>query len=341
MDIKRSKRSKRKNEEDVKNAQLEHWRREEVKTLELKCEEFKIQLRKQESNLKTVTQEKDFLLRRKNEVEKENAKLKKVQCLFMDWARDQEWELPPHIRDLLPDDPEFMYKSALARVPYGKSPAEYTFNLLYFLALPKEEQMKLGSKVFHRERMIRPEDSAGLQIVIQELHNLLFWLHDKDITMTCEYAFQSTCVPKLSQEPRSEWVVQKNLAINLFDVYTRVVVKNTLNRGYTFYSVSAARKDLAKRLCLFAESVIKRGSKKGDTKLCKINATMDRKTGKFTLLNNGLNYWEIVNYGMVNYRGHYQLSNLVMDNHPPYKEGMKGMVQIVWTGDCVYDSAED
>jgi len=337
MSIKRRKRFKRK-KEGVKNEWLEHWSSEKVKTLELKCEEVKIQLSVQARDLKMVTQEKDFILQRKNEVEKENAKLKKVQCLFMDWARDQEWELPPHIRDLLPDDPDFMYKSALKRVPYGKSPAEYTFNLLYFLALPEEEQMKLGSKVFHRERMIRPEDSAGLQIVIQELHDLLFWFHDDDIKMTCEYAFQSTCVPERSQEPRSEWVVQKNLAINLFDVYTRVVVKNKQNRGYTYW---AARKDLAKRLCLYAMRAIKRGSKKGDTKFCKINAVLDRKTGEFTLLNNGVNNWEIVNYGMVNYRGHYKLSNLVMDNHPPYEEGMRGMVQIEWTGDCVYDSAED
>merc|ERR1712060_165166 len=328
------------NEEDAKNVQPEWWS-EKVKALELKCEEFKMQLKEQAKNLKIVTQKKDLLLGRKNEVEEENAKLKKVQCLFMDWARDQEWELPPHIRDLLPHDPVFMYNSALARVPYGKSPAEYTFNLLYFLALPKDEQMKLGSKVFHREKMIRPEDSAGLHIVIQELHDLLFWFHDDDIKMTCKYAFQSTCVPKRSQEPRSEWVVQKNLAINLFDVYTRVVVKNTQNRSYTYYNISASRKERAKRLCLYAESVIKRGREKGNTKYCKINAYLDPKTGEFTLLNEGLNYWEIVNYGMVNYRGHYQLSNLVMDNHPPFKEGMMGMVQIEWTGDWVYDSAED
>jgi len=326
MSIKRRKRFKRK-KEGVKNEWLEHWSSEKVKTLELKCEEVKIQLRVKARDLKMVTQE--------------NAKLKKMQRLFMDWARDQEWELPSHIRDLLPDDPYFMYKSALARVPYGKSPAQYAFNLLYFLALPEDEQMKFGSKVFHRERMIRPEDSAGLQIVIQELHDLLFWFHDDDIKMTSEHAFLSTCVPKRSQEPGSEWVVQKNLAINLFDVYTRVVVKIEQNPGYTFDNSSAARWDLTKRLCLYAMRTINRGSKKGDTEFCKIDAVLDRKTGEFTLLNNGVHYWEIVNYGLVFYRGHYKLSNLVMDYHPPYEEGMRGMVQIEWTGDCVYDSAED
>jgi len=334
MSIKRSK-------EDVKNVQLEDWWSEKIKTLELKCEELKIQLMEQAKNLKITNEKMDELKVNKNEVEKENAKLKKAQRLFMDWARDQEWELPPHIRDLLPKDPVFMRKSAFARVPYGKSPAEYTFNLLYFLALPEDEQVKLGSKVFHREKMIRPEDSAGLQIVIRELHNLLFWFHDDDIKMTCEYGFQSTCVPKRSEEPRSEWVVLKNLAINLFDVYTRVIVKTQLNRGYTYYSISAARKDYPKRLFLYAESIIKRGMEKGGTKLHKINTKFDENTGKITLLKDGINYWEVVNYGMVNYRGHYKLSNLIMDNHPPYKEGMKGMVQIEWTGDCVYDSAED
>merc|ERR1711920_514821 len=120
------------------------------------------------------------------------------------------------------------------------------------------------------------------------------------------------------------------MGINLFDVYTRVVVKNTQNRSYTYYNLSAARKDRAKRLCLFAESVIKRGREKGNTKYFKIKTNFDPETREFTLLDNGLNYWEIVNYGMVNYRGHYKLSNLVMDNHPPYKEGMMGMVQIEW-----------
>lgn len=334
------KRSKEGNEGDVKNEQPENWWREKVNNLELKCKGIKTQLKKQAENLKVANQEKDLLLIRKYEVVKENEKLKKAQSLFMDWARDQEWELPPHIRDLLPHDPVFMKASAFARVPYGKSPAEYTFNLLYFMALPEDEQVKLGSKVFHREKMIRPEDSAGLQIVIKELHDLLFWFNDDDINMTCEYGFQSTCVPKRSEEPRSEWVVQKNLAINLFDVYTRVVVKK-LDRVYTFYSVSAARKDMNKRLCLYAEKVIRKGREKGRTKLCKIEAKFDVKTGEFTLMNDGVNYFEIVNYGMVNYRGHYKLSNLVMDNHPPYKEGMTGMVQIEWTGDCVYDSAED
>jgi len=332
---------KRSNEEDINNEQLEHKWGEKLKALRQKCEELEKQFMEQAKNLEIVTGKKDDLLTRKNEVEKENVKLKKVQRLFMDWARDQEWELPPHIRDLLPKDPVFMRKSALARVPFGKSPAEYTFNLLYFLALPKDEQVKLGSKVFHREKMIRPEDSAGLQMVIKELHDLLFWFHDDDIKMTCEYQFQRVCVPERSVEPRSEWVQQKTLAINLFDVYTRVVVKSQQNRGYTFYSVSAARRDYPKKLSLYAESIIKSGREKGKTKLHKIKTKIDEETREFTLLNEGVNYWEIVNYGMLNYRGHYKLSNLVMDNHPPYKEGMTGMVQIVWTGDCVYDSFED
>jgi len=330
-----------KNEQGEKNEQVEHEWREKSKTLETKCGELKVKLMDREKSLEQVTQDKDALMQHMKKVQEDNRKMKKVQSLFMDWAREQEWELPPHIRDLLPKDPGFMRKAAFERVPHGRGPAEYTFNLLYFLSLPLKEQVELGSKVFHREKMIRPEDSAGLQMVTQELHDLLFYFPDDDVKMTAEYAFQATCVPKHSEDPRSEWVVQKNLAFTLFDVYTRVVVKSQLNRAYTYYNVSAARKDYPLRLSLYAERTIRSGREIGKTKLYKIKSKCNKETGKFEILNDGVHYWEIVNYGMVYYNGHYKVSNLVMDNNPPYKEGMKGMVQIEWTGTCVYDSAED
>jgi len=330
-----------KNEQEVKNEELVNKWREKSNSLGIKCEELKVQLMDREKTLEKVTQTKDTLIPMIKKVQNENAKLKRAQSFFMDWAREQEWELPPHIRDLLPKDPIFMRKAAFERVPRGRSPAEYTFNLLYFLSLPVNEQVELGSKVFHREKMIRPEDSAGLQMVTHELHDFLFHFPDEDVKMTAEYGFQATCVPKYSQDPQSEWVIQKNLAVKLFDVYTRVIVKSQQNRCYTYLNVATSRKEKSLRLSLFAERIITYGYERGHTKLYKIKAKCDSKTGKFDLMNDGVHYWEIVNYGMVNYRGHYKVSNLVMDNNPPYREGMKGMVQILWTGTCVYDSAED
>jgi len=327
--------------QEEKNELPKQTFKERSEALEIKCAELNGKLEDGEKNLKEVAEENAALTARMKEIETDNVQLKKVQGLFMDWASQQEWELPPHIRDLLPKDPVFMRKIALERVPRGKSPAEYTFNLLYFMALPEKEQVELGSKVFHREKMVRPEDTAGLEIVTNELHELLFYFPDDDVKMTAEYAFLATCVPEFSVDPQSEWVTLKKLALNLFDVYTRVVVRSQQNRAYTYYNVSVSRRDYQKRLSLYAERTIRSGRESGKTKFYKIKAKCDKDTGKWELLKDGVHYLEVVNYGMVYYHGHYKLTNLVMDNNPPYKEGSEGMVQITWTGTCVYDSAED
>jgi len=334
-------RFKLKNNHEEKNEQTEQTLRERSEALNIKYAELKGKLMDGEKNLKKVAETNAALTARLKEIEADNLQLKKVQSLFMDWASQQEWELPAQIRDLLPKDPVFMRKIALERVPRGRSPAEYTFNLLYFLTLPGNEQVDLGSKVFHREKMVRPEDTAGLEIVTKELHELLFYFPDTDVKMTAEYDFQKPCVPEYSNDPQSEWVTQKKLALNLFDVYTRVIVKSQINRGYTYCNISSARNDYQQRLTLYAKRTIRSGMERGKTKLYKIKATCNKETGHWELSGDGLHYWEVVNYGMVYYHGHYKLTNLVMDNNPPYKEGSKGMVQIIWTGTCVYDSAED
>ena len=77
-----------------------------------------------------------------------NAKLNEVLAVLLDYARQQEWVFPSRIRNLLPHDAKLIHKAALQKVPYGNSPAEYAFNILYFLSLPEEEQMELGSKLF-------------------------------------------------------------------------------------------------------------------------------------------------------------------------------------------------
>jgi len=332
---------KLKNKLEEKKEQPEQTLIERSEALKIKCAELEGKLMDGEKNIKKAAETNAALTARMKEIEAENVQLKKVQSLFMDWASQQEWELPPHIRDLLPKDPVFMRKIALARVPRGRSPAEYTFNLLYFLTLPEKEQVDLGSKVFHREKMVRPEDTAGLEIVTKELHELLYYFPDTEVKMTAEYAFQATCVPEYSKDPQSEWVTQKKLALNLFDVYTRVIVKSQINRGYTYCNISSARRDYPKRLSLYAQRTIRSGRESGKTKLYKIKATCNKETGNWELSHDGVHYWEVVNYGMVYYHGHYKLTNLVMDNNPPYKEGSKGMVQIIWQGTCVYDSAED
>merc|ERR1719193_1542147 len=149
----------------------------------------------------------------------------------MDWVRKQEWELPPDIRNLLPMNSSFMRKAAFEKVPYGKSPAEYAFNIFYYLSLPESKQAELGAKVFHREKDERPEDFAALENVTRELWEFLFHFPDENIKMTAEYGYLARCVPRLSTDPRSYWVRLKKMALNLFPVYTRVTVRGGVKRG--------------------------------------------------------------------------------------------------------------
>jgi len=330
----------------------DQWK-DNYKQLELKYETLKKQLGEKEANLKVISMDNATLKGKLNDALKGNtqlkkvvAKLKKAQNLFMDWARQQEWELPKHIRDELPQDRSFMRKSAFDRIPYGRSPAEYTFNILYFLSLPENEQVELGAKVFHHEKVTRLEDFAALELVTKELHDLLFYFPDDQVDMKADYAFQAACVPRYSTDPGSEWVILKKLALNLFHVYTRVTVRR-LKRGRTYHNLRSTRrntdKEYAEKLYLEAEKKIS-NDKHGRLqcpKPYKIKTKFDPDTGRFSLVEDLRHNWEIVNYGMVNYHGHYRVTNLFMDNNPPYRDGMKGIVQILWTGTCIYDSAED
>jgi len=258
-------------------------------------------------------------------------KLKKAQSLIMDWARQQDWEFPENIRELLPKDKEFMRKAAFAKVPRGNSPAEYTFNLLYFCSLSKSEQEELGAKVFQREKDDRPEDFADLQIVTKELHDFLFYFTDDRVKMSAEYGYLACMVPKRSTDPKSEWVTLKKLALAFFPVYTRVTYKRVVDRyrsysnvdGAVKYNLVAERKDDYHGMCRYT-----------------IFTKCDSKTGEISLTSTTYK-WEIVNYGIVWYHGHFEVSNLVMDNNPPYREGMQGMVEIHWKGTCIYDTSED
>lgn len=325
--------------------------KDNFKQLELKYETLKKQLEKKEGSLKEIKTCYAALNSRLEEakkvntkLEEENKKMKLAQNLFMDWARQQEWELPKHIRDVLPKDEKFMRMAAFDRIPYGRSPAEYTFNILYFLSLPWNDQVELGAKVFQREKVERLEDFAALELVTKELHDLLYYFPDEDVKMTADYAFQSVCVPKHSTDPASDWCVQKKLALNLFHVYTRVTVRRVVpQRGRSYVNLRNARKQLSNKLYLEAEKKIckDRHGRLQSTRPYKIMTKYDPDAGTFELVKDGMHNWEIVNYGMVNYRGHFKVSNLKMDNNPPYRDGMKGIVQIMWTGTCIYDSAED
>lgn len=329
------------------------------KQLELKCETLKKQLEDKERSLKEIKmcyaalnnrledakKVKTKLEETNTKLKENNKKMKHAQNLFMDWARQQEWELPKNIRDELPRDEKFMRKAAFDRIPYGRSPSEYTFNILYFLSLPWKDQVELGAKVFQREKVERLEDFAALELVTKELHDLLYFFPDEDVKMTADYPFQAMCVPKLSTEPSSEWCVQKTLALNLFHVYTRVTVRRLVpKRGRSYVNLRMVRKESSHKLYLEAEKKICKDSRHGRLQCSdpyKIMTKYDPIAGTFELVKDGMHEWEIVNYGMVNYRGHYKVSNLKMDNNPPYFDGMKGIVQIEWTGTCIYDSAED
>jgi len=270
-------------------------------------------------------------------------KLKKTQLLFMDWAVQQEWELPEHIRERLPMDSVFKMKAAIEKVPMGKSPAEYSLNLLLFLSLPEKEQLELGAKVFEQEKTIGPWEVAQLRIVIDELHSFLFHWPDDDerIQMIPEYPYLRSGVPKFSTDPRSEWVRLKKKALELFPVYTRVTVKRGVNRSWTTSTLKATRTMSRTAYYLEAVRILERARFcNGGKRFYRIKVTYDTITRKFKLVDT-LYRWEIANFGMADYKGEFKVTNLSMDNNPPYKEGMMGTVEIGWNGVCIYDSAED
>jgi len=275
----------------------------------------------------------------KNRLAETNAAIKKVkeaQLLIMQWAQKQEWEFPQNIRELLPKNKKFMREAAFERVPHGKSPAEYTFNLLYFFSLTKSEQEELGAKVFEHEKDARPEEFAALEYVTKEVNDFLFYFPDESVKMSAEYGYLSSMVPKHSTDPRSEWVILKKLALGFFPVYTRVTVKRAVERSYTWGNLNQTDNKAAIKYNLIAE----RSDDYHGTCRYQIGTNYDSKTGSFTLKDQTYK-WEIKNYGIVWYQGLFKVSNLVMDNNPPYKEGMEGIVEIHWTGDCIYDTSED
>lgn len=116
-------------------------------------------------------------------------------------------------------------------------------------------------------------------------------------------------------------------------MYTRVTVKASVKQVW--------RKAPRLTYHLEAERVSEANGYVGANRVYQIRTKYDSNTGALELLKNELCRWEIENYGIVNYHGDFKVTNLVMDNNPPYKVGMKGIVQILWTGTCIYDSAED
>jgi hypothetical protein len=297
---------------------------------------YEDQLKNPEERLKQVIASNTALEKRLKEANAAIKKLKEAQSLIMDWARQQDWEFPQKILELLPKDKNFMRKAAFEKVPYGKSPAEYTFNLLYFISLSESEQVQIGSKVFQREQEDRPEDFAALEIVTKELWDLLFHFTDDQVKMSAEYGYLASMVPKQSTDPRSDWVELKKMGVEFFPVYTRVTVQRKVDRYRTWNNLRNANKKEPIKYCLIAERRDRHNC------LCcyTISIKCDTETGAFTLTDKTYK-WEIVNYGIVWYSGHFEVSNLVMDNNPPYKEGMQGIVEIHWTGTCIYDTSED
>jgi len=209
------------------------------------------------------------------------------------WARQQELELPRHVRDLLPKDREFMRKAALEKVPKGKGPAEYCFNLLYFLSLSEIEQVELGATVFEWEKAVGSYDFAPLKM---ELHDFLFHFPDDDVRMTANHPSH---FPKLSTDPRSEWVRLKKLALNHFPVYTRVTLRREPSRGFGSINLGMYRRASRFVWYLETEEILfwilyddRYGRRKG-SKLYKIKGTYEDNTGVFKLLNNNIYNWEI------------------------------------------------
>jgi len=325
------------------NEQLERKWKGEIKTMSEEKKTLQQQLKKRDIQLGELAKTCMSLSKRFEEANSVIKKLEKTQHLFMDWARQQEWELPEHIRTLLPKNKSFMRKAAFDKVPYGESPAEYCFNILYFLSLSEKDQEELGATVFQRKKAERPEDFATLKNVTKELHAFLFHFTDDKVKMEAKYGYLQSCVPKYSTDSNSEWMRLKKLAVNLFPVYTRVTVKRGVSRGSTYSNYNMARKASRLAYQLIAERISKEdrwGRKQEKKYYYRIQTKYDSEKGTFELLQPTHN-WEIVNYGMVNYYGHFNVTNLVMDNNPPYKEGSQGIVQILWAGTCIYDSAED
>jgi len=262
--------------------------------------------------------------------------LQKTLDLLLDHTRQQEWVLPENILKRLPRYESLMLKAALQKVPYGRSPAEYAVNILFFLSLPKADQLRLGEKLFQLESVVRPENYARLQIVSRELSEFIYLMPDEDMKIEPEYPYLKRCIPKRSTNPRSKWMDVKNRATNFFPMYTRVTVSkesdNSRENGYW--------NDSASTLYLEAESS-NRSIGSTIPQIYRIKAVYDGKTGRFHLEEDNLHSWEIANYGVCTYMADFKVSHLVMDNNPPYGEGMKGIVQMMWTGKLVYESMED
>merc|ERR1719320_1808135 len=221
-----------------------------------------------------------------------------------------------------------MRMAALAKVPKGKGPAEYCINLLYFLSLSEIEQVELGATVFEWEKAVGSYDFAPLKM---ELHDFLFHFPDNDVRMTANHPSH---FPKLSTDPRSEWVRLKKLALNHFPVYTRVTLRREPSRGFGSINLRFGWYLETERILYDgAERILyddKYGRRRG-SKLYKIKGTYENNTGVFKLLNNKIYTWEIAHWLPGDYRGDFKVTNLSMDNNPPYKEGVKGIVQILWT----------
>jgi len=290
-----------------------------------------------EEKYKNLTEEYKSLEEQLVKVRAANKNLKETIELFLDHTRQQEWVLPQPIICRLPRNESLMLRAALQKVPYGKSPAEYAVNILFFLSLTKAEQLRLGAKLFHLENVVRPENYARLQNVAGELLEFIYLFTDDDMYIEPESPYLIRCVPKRSTNPRSKWMDVKNRATNFFPIYTTVtVVKESSNLSWEAYC-----NESSSTFFLEAQRLTLDMWQASDTQTYRIETTYDARTGRFKLKKDNLHSWEIANYGVCTYNADFHVSNLVMDNNPPYTEGMKGIVQIMWTGRLIYQSIED
>jgi len=290
-----------------------------------------------EEKYKNLTEEYKSLEEQLVKVRAANKNLKETIELFLDHTRQQDWVLPQPIICRLPRNESLMLRAALQKVPYGRSPAEYAVNILFFLSLTKAEQLGLGAKLFHLENVVRPENYARLQNVAGELLEFIYIFSDDDMYIEPEYPYLSRCVPKRSTNPRSKWMDVKNRATNFFPIYTTVtVVKESCNSSWEAYC-----NESSSTLFLEAQRLTLDMWQESDIQTYRLETTYDERTGRFKLEKDNLHSWEIANYGVCTYNADFHVSNLVMDNNPPYTEGMKGIVQIMWTGRLIYQSMED
>jgi len=265
-----------------------------------------------------------------------NKNLKETIELLLDHTRQQDWVLPQAILRRIPRNESLMLRAALQKVPYGRGPAEYAVNILFFLSLTKAEQLSLGEKLFKTGSVVRPENYARLQSVATELNEFMYIFSDDDMHIEPEYQYLSRCIPRRSTNKRSKWMVLKNCATNFFPIYTRVtVVNDSPNLRDCFYNESGTA------LFLEAERITVDMSQASTKQKYRLETTYDERTGKFNIKEDNLECWEIANYGVCTYNANFHISNLIMDNNPPYSEGMKGIVQIMWTGKIIYQSTED